>query len=52
MTLNQTLAALGFTTRQAKDSKKAGSKDILRDGEVVFTGTAGDVWAWLRGGRR
>ena len=44
MTLNQTLAALGLTTRPGGGLY---SKHILRDGVIVFTGRAGDVWAWL-----
>jgi len=47
-TLNQVLRALGYTTRPAPNFNQY-AKDILRGGAVVFTGCAGDVWAWLRG---
>lgn len=44
-TLHETLAALGFTTR---DAGNHGKKDILsRDGAVLFCGRAREVWAWL-----
>jgi len=43
--LNQILSDLGYTTRRADGLYR---KDILKDGAVVMTGTAGDVWAWLR----
>ena len=44
-TLHETLAALGFTTR---DAGNHGRKDILsRDGAVLFCGRAHEVWAWL-----
>ena len=42
-TLNETLATLGYTTEPAAHA----AKHILRDGEVVFTGTARRVWKWL-----
>lgn len=45
LTLNETLAKLGFTTRPGEHQYE---KDILKDGKVVFTGSAGDVWDWLQ----
>lgn len=49
LSLNQTLEALGLSTRPAPKTlaRKEGSKHILRGAEILFTGTAGDVWAWL-----
>lgn len=49
LSLNQILEALGLTTRPAPKAlaRKEGSKHILRGEEILFTGTAGDVWAWL-----
>jgi hypothetical protein len=44
VTINEQLAALGYTTLPHSH----GRKQVLRDGAVVITGTAGDVWAWLR----
>ncbi len=46
-TLNQRLAALGLTTRPANRFFSAGCKDILRDGQIVFTGDAGEVWVFI-----
>lgn len=43
MTLNESLAARGYTTAPAGHGKK----HILRAGVIVFTGDAGDVWEWL-----
>ncbi len=45
MTLNETLKALGYTTTNLSDYRKA-----VRDAanEVTFVGTAADVWKWLR----
>jgi hypothetical protein len=45
--LNETLAALGFTT---KPGAGLYAKYILRGDDVVFAGRADEVWAWLRGG--
>ena len=45
-TLNQALAERGFTTAPGVFH---GQKSILKDGEVVFEGTAHDVWLWLNG---
>ncbi len=45
MTLNETLAALGYTTRPAGH----GQKHIIgADGVIVCTGAAHQVWEWLR----
>jgi hypothetical protein len=43
-TLNEVLEALGYTTEPAGDH---GTKRILREGEEVFRGRAGEVWDWL-----
>lgn len=43
MTLNETLASLGFTTAPAGSYRK----HIIADGVIVFTGTANDVWQWI-----
>ena len=44
-TLNEALAQRGYTTQPAG----FGRKDIIDShGLVRFTGTAGDVWDWLR----
>ena len=42
--LNETLAKCGLTTRPGEFHS---TKDILKSGEVVFSGTAGQVWSWL-----
>lgn len=44
-TLNERLEELGYTTVHGVG---VGQKHVLRDGEVVFTGRAYEVWAWLR----
>lgn len=44
-TLADSLRARGMTYRLAATDGKC---DILRDGEVVFCGTAGETWEWLR----
>jgi hypothetical protein len=46
-TLNQELAARGFTTTDAPGQS---CKHVLRDGAIVFTGNAGEVWTWLKSG--
>ena len=43
MTLNEVLESLGYITA----SSNYGKKNILRDGVVVFRGTAHQVWVWL-----
>lgn len=49
-TLNEVLRELGYSTRDAEGIAGAlGKKAILdEDGDVVFEGRAGAVWAWLR----
>ena len=47
-TLNDTLHALDLATSPATGMSR---KHILRDGKVVFTGNAGQVWKWLRSER-
>lgn len=44
MSLNQVLKTLGFTTEPTKNDRK----HIIRNGEIVFSGRAHDVWSWLR----
>ena len=46
MTLNQTLASLGYTTQPAHHHQK----HILKNGIAVFTGDSVAVWAWINGG--
>jgi hypothetical protein len=43
LTLNQTLASLGYETRPSVHY----SKMIMKDGEVVFCGDSTEVWEWL-----
>jgi hypothetical protein len=45
MTLNEILEALDYTTGPSKFQSK---KQISKNGEVVFEGTAHEVTAWLR----
>lgn len=46
LSLNDTLAVLGFTTEPAR---RMGAKAIIDGtGRTVFVGTAAEVWAWLR----
>lgn len=45
-TLNQTLDDLGYTTEKAKEYEK--KQHVMKDGEILFTGDAGEVWYWLR----
>lgn len=47
-TLKQALAEAGLTVRDASTGSKLHTKEILRDGEVVFTGRASEVWDWLK----
>lgn len=42
--LNGFLGGLGYTTEPAGN----GRKHIMKGGETHFTGTAGEVWEWLR----
>ena len=43
-TLNEVLAHLRMTTEPAE----FGAKKIIENGIIVFSGTAGEVWTWLR----
>lgn len=45
-TLAENLKDLGYKTSQGPGLYQ---KNILKDGEIVFTGRAGEVWRWLRG---
>lgn len=45
-TLNETLKDLGYKTEEG-DGLYA--KNIIKDGEVVFSGRAGEIWRFLRG---
>jgi len=48
-TLTQTLALCGYTHRRNARTDITGCHDIFdARGDVVFTGRAGEVWAWLR----
>ena len=51
-TLNEALKKRGFTTRPSRPTKRQpsplGRKDILYQGNVVFSGRAHEVWAWLK----
>lgn len=44
-TLNQVLSRLGYTTSNGATQY---AKLIWRDGKLAFSGTADDVWRWLR----
>lgn len=45
--LNEVLAALGYTTKPGSGIPHPGKK-ILRDGNVVHEGSADSTWTWLR----
>ena len=45
LTLHETLTARGYTTRGASNYRK---EIVNPDGTVAFTGTANDVWIWLK----
>lgn len=49
MSLNEILNRSGFETRKAGGLYR---KEVIdcRSGKVVFTGTAGEVLEWMRGG--
>lgn len=47
MSLNEILSRSGFETRKASGTYR---KEILKGGKVVFTGTAGEVLEWMKGG--
>lgn len=44
MSLNETLAALGYTTEPGGNGKRR----VFRDGKFMTSGTAAHVWHWLR----
>lgn len=46
MSLTATLAGLGFT--HTRSDRGTYCHDIRRGGCVVFHGTAGETWQWLR----
>jgi hypothetical protein len=50
MSLYSVLGCLNMTTREHENliSRSLQRRYILKDGEVVFCGLAGDVWQWLR----
>ncbi len=48
LSLNDTLASLGLTTKPATGEFNAYSKEIRRNGVTLFVGDAREVWAWLR----
>lgn len=50
MSLAEVLDALGYQTSPRVGVQQG--KKILRRGEVVFEGTAGETWAWLRKSRQ
>ena len=43
--LNEVLRRLGYSTQKAKGMYK---KSLIKDGEIKFTGDAGEVWEWLK----
>ncbi len=49
MSLNRLLGKLGYETRKPVMtlSRRPGVRDVVRDGVVVFSGTAQEVWDWL-----
>ena len=48
LTLNQTIAALGYTKKRAGASWNLYDMHIMKDGKIVFTGDSVATWAWLR----
>lgn len=46
LTLSDTLARLGLTHRPSE--RGHGRRDVMRDDEVLTSGTAAETWAWLR----
>ena len=46
-TLTAVLTELGYHHRPRKFSTWQG-REVVADGKVVWEGTAGDCWAWLR----
>jgi len=47
-TLHQVLASLNYTTRPAGNYRKEIIVTTIIAEETVYTGTAHDVWSWLR----
>lgn len=48
LSLNDTLANLGLTTKPATCEFNIYSKEIRRNGVTLFVGDAREVWTWLR----
>lgn len=46
-TLNELLALRGFTIQTAPG---VGTKHIMKDGMIVFTGDTKEVWKWIKKG--
>jgi len=52
VTLTEALKELGYThKRSTKKNVNQYAHDVFKDGEVVFTGTALEVWRWIKGSR-
>jgi len=50
ITLNEKLSKMGYTHKRAENHNKTGKHDILdKDEKILFTGTASQVWEWLKG---
>ncbi|NJM74701.1 MAG: hypothetical protein HC852_01745 [Acaryochloridaceae cyanobacterium RU_4_10] len=45
--LVEVLEQLGYTTSPAPNEFGLEQRHILEDSEIVFTGSAQDVWEWL-----
>jgi hypothetical protein len=45
--LVEVLAQLGYTTSPAPSKFDIEQRHILEDDELIFTGSAQDVWEWL-----
>jgi hypothetical protein len=45
--LVEVLEQLGYTTSPAPNNFGIEQRHILEDGELVFTGSAQEVWEWL-----
>ncbi len=48
LSLNDTLASLGLTTKPATCEFNMYAKEIRRSGVTLFVGDSVQVWAWLR----
>lgn len=44
-TLHELLTELGYSTRPRGHNYR---RELIRDGHVVWTGTAHECWSWLR----